>query len=550
MNKKIKITISLIIALVILIGVVIGFKSCQKGGIPFFGEQGPETYQDNSVSVAIEKVATFNPVISTDKYVKNINKLIYSGLFSMDVNMMPREDLAASYEFSDDQSSVTIKLKRNVKWHDGASFTAEDVKFTIDAYKSTWTGMYYGYVQNIASCKIIDESTVVIYYGSDPARNLESLTFPILPSHCYKNVSEIASAKGKFVPVGTGPFQVETFEMLKEIVLVPNRNYYGDKATSSIRFEVLPNENNGITLMDIADIDILVKTNYDRDTLLNNIDAVMYDRPSGTTEIVGFNMYRASIADKHIRQGICSLINTEEVLEDAFLGKGIYTDSLFYPGYYGTENAGDIYPYSVEEAHAAFKKAGYSDRDGDGLVENANGEIISISILVDASDSYKVRAAGIIAANLRAGGIDATVDAVESGTFTARIYGLSYDIFVGTVNLNERFDLRNVVGSSNVFGYYNEDVARILGRYASELSSAAKVLYITELKEIMQDEVPFYPLINKTYGVICASGFADANAEEGDIVSMFNNPYIGAGNWSMERVVKQSQLVDQQDEEE
>ena len=76
--------------------------------------------------------------------------LVYSGLFKYDPDGKLVPDLAESFELSDDKLTYTMHLKKDVKWHDGEPFSADDVLFTIQviqdpAFKSplrqNWQGV-------------------------------------------------------------------------------------------------------------------------------------------------------------------------------------------------------------------------------------------------------------------------------------------------------------------------------------------------------------------------------------------------------------------------
>ena len=62
-----------------------------------------------------------------------INILIFNGLTAHDGDNQVVPGLAKSWEFDEDTCTYTFHLEENVKWHDGEPFTAEDVKFTIEA---------------------------------------------------------------------------------------------------------------------------------------------------------------------------------------------------------------------------------------------------------------------------------------------------------------------------------------------------------------------------------------------------------------------------------
>src|SRR5665647_1279934 len=121
------------IIMVSLLALSVG--GCSKTKDFFDYQKEPETIYKtaNKAYLSMGRVKTLNPVISKDKDVYYIDKLIYNSLFKLDENLLPQNDLAESYTY--DKNKITIKIKNELKWSNGESLTANDVKFSIDAYK-------------------------------------------------------------------------------------------------------------------------------------------------------------------------------------------------------------------------------------------------------------------------------------------------------------------------------------------------------------------------------------------------------------------------------
>ena len=92
----------------------------------------------------------------------------------------------------------------------------------------------------------------------------------------------------------------------------------------------------------------------------------------------------------------------------------------------------------------------------------------------------------------------------------------------------ENYDLRSLLKSynGNPAGYKNITVDKYLDQLKSGISSEEKIAIYKKLKAILSEEIPYYPLVYKTYGVITSTAF------NGKVTPMFNNIYIGAEKWS------------------
>ncbi len=261
-------------SLTILLLTVSILSACSSGinvGGLFADDESAEP--NYNIGIAIESMDTLNPAISKGEDCYYISKLIYSGLFKFDDMLVPQPDLAVSYSYDSSHSSVDITLRDDVVWHDGERFTPQDVKFTIDAYKTLAASgqtIYAQYVANIRSVTVSAADRVTIVFGSDDAVGIESLVFPILPSHLFRNASALASAEADFKPVGTGMYKVEEYNAMKNLILTANEDYYGEKAENKIIFQILPSRNDGVNLMDRNDVMLVFSKHYGRDTLIAN----------------------------------------------------------------------------------------------------------------------------------------------------------------------------------------------------------------------------------------------------------------------------------------
>ncbi len=136
-------------------------------------------------------------------------------------------ELATSWAWSADNKTLTFKLRRGVKWHDGKPFTSADVKCTWDAVsgkrdagwrKSPRKAWYI----NLKEITVEGEDKVSFHLGRPQPSFLYFFAggwSPVYPCH-------VAGPQMRRIPIGTGPFMVKSFEPGKMIRLVRNPNYW------------------------------------------------------------------------------------------------------------------------------------------------------------------------------------------------------------------------------------------------------------------------------------------------------------------------------------
>lgn len=151
-----------------------------------------------------------NPVLELSDADKDLTSIIFSGLMRKmpDGTFIP--DLAEVYTVSPDGITYTFSIKKNAKFHDGSSVTADDVVFTIgkiqdplikSPHKSGWNGV---------SVTKTNENTVVFTLKQPYISFMDNMTTGIIPSHIWKNISasEFGLSKYNINAIGSGPYQI------------------------------------------------------------------------------------------------------------------------------------------------------------------------------------------------------------------------------------------------------------------------------------------------------------------------------------------------------
>ena len=152
-----------------------------------------------------------------------INLLLFDGLMGHDENNQVVPALAESYELDEDTNTYTFKLREDVKWHDGEPFTAEDVKFTIEAIMDpeNESEIFSNYedVEEITT----DGDYQISFKLKDPNYAfLEYMTIGILPKHLLEGKSMQEDEYFR-APVGTGPYKFESWDEGQSITMAELR---------------------------------------------------------------------------------------------------------------------------------------------------------------------------------------------------------------------------------------------------------------------------------------------------------------------------------------
>lgn len=157
-----------------------------------------------------------NPIYATGAVDTTVSKLVFSGLLKHNQNNKLVTDLAESWAHDERETTYSVKLRPNLKWHDGRPLTAADVVFTYKTIQnpdaksplnSSWAGI---------TVELVDERTVAFKLPGALSSFPNSLTTGIIPAHLLGDTPAAqlrSSAFNTVQPIGSGPFKWQTIEV-------------------------------------------------------------------------------------------------------------------------------------------------------------------------------------------------------------------------------------------------------------------------------------------------------------------------------------------------
>lgn len=453
----------------------------------------------------------FNPIIYTSTYDNNIIQFVTESLMEQDEEFNFTPGLAKDWEFSDDNKELTFYLEEDVKWHDGEPFTAEDVVFTFSSiadpgYTSTgatrhsYVSSLVGYEEyssgeadEFEGVEAIDEHTVRFYFKEPSVKALADTNIGILAAHKFEGVDVAdfpnhASSTQAGEYIGTGPFKLEQVLENESYQLVANEDYWkGDPKLDSITWRVV--DSSVIAgMVETGEIDF-VPDYYpaaDFDQADSNESLVVHEQPALGYQHMSLKMNHGpndSLIDPdtyepnekfenlEFRQAIFSAINRPEFISGLLGGHGATLDAPFAEASWVYDpDAVDGFEYNPERSKELLAEAGYEDVDGDGFVEDPDGNPISLNIYYPVGNPVRERVAPIVAENLQDVGINATTKPpMEAGVYFNTIRDnedKELDIFLAGWNLGsgdpDPGDLYNSTAMYNYSRFTSEEQDQLL----------------------------------------------------------------------------------------
>jgi peptide/nickel transport system substrate-binding protein len=466
---------------------------------------GPDTgpaYGDLFIDASIGDASTLLPPLASDAASHGIIGLVYNGLVKYDGDLNLVGDLAESWEISKDGLTITFKLRRGVKWHDGAPFTSKDVLFTYRVMVDPKTPTAYSgdYLQ-VKQAEAPDDYTFRVTYPKPFAPALGSWGLAIMPRHLLEG-KDLAKSPLARHPVGTGPYRFKEWRAGDRIVLTYNPDYFkGRVYLDGYVYLVKPDLATMFLELKAGNLDRMSLTplQYTRQTAYPKFERLYnkYRYIPFSYVYLGYNLEDPRFADRRVRQALTHAINKKEIIEGVLLGLGEESVGPYKPGtwYYNPEVP--RFDYDPEKARALLAEAGWQP-GGDGLLVK-DGRPFQFTILTNQGNDLRVRTAEIIQRRLREIGVKVEIRTVEwaafikefidKGQFEAVILGWNtgldpdqYDIWNSTKTRS---------GELNFIHYQNPEVDALLdeGRHTFDREKRRRAYF--KLQEIIARDQPY-----------------------------------------------------------
>ncbi len=389
---------------------------------------------------------TMDPHIQSGQATRMIKQQIYRGLFSYgDGEESIHNELADSYEISEDNLTYTFKLKE-AKFHDGSDVTAEDVVFSIQRIMDEQTGATFGsdFRNVIESCTAVDEKTVQIVLKSPDAAFLELLCLPesvvVSEAWCESHDNDLNAN-----PMGCGPYQFDSWDRGREIIVTASGDYYKETPKSStIRFVFYTDDTTRANALRTGDVNLIDYVPAKEAIAFGSSQDVQLDVTVAPFMCIQMNCTKGSpLADAKVRQAIAYAVDRDGVISSAFMSRGVaiygFPTIVGQTGYDGAYD--DYFSYDPDKAKALLAEAGYPDG-------------FSCKLLATSTYAMHEQTALIVQDSLAKIGIDVEVELPDWSTRIERSNTGDYDMMIsGTAG--------NIVDMDWVTNYYQSGDVRM-----------------------------------------------------------------------------------------
>lgn len=445
-------------------------------------------------------VNSLDPHFHNETPTNSVNYNIFDGLVNFDKDLNPYPVLAESWKILDDVT-WQFTLRKNVTFHNGNPFNADDVVWSFNRAKTNEKSGFKGSMSAIESAARIDDYTVnFITKGPFPILLRKLSYLRIMDKESSETQTDEALG---LAPVGTGPYKLVRWQRGQSIVLEANADYFrGKPAIDKVEIRPLTNDSTRVASMLSNAVDMINRVPVrDVDRIKANKQLQFFMRPGLRLIYLQMDQMREKspyiegtdknpFLDVRVRKAMYYGIN-EEAITQYIMGGFAAPAAQYYPVAVNGHEKGIVRPaYDPEKAKALLKEAGYE-----------NGFTVTLD---SPNDRYinDEKIAQAVASSLAKIGITVKVNAIPKATFFPKandtdssfnLIGWACSDGDGSAFLDtcvHSYDQDKGYGRYNGGRYANPEVDALIEKSAKVLDAAEREKLLAEImhKALLEDQ--------------------------------------------------------------
>lgn len=448
------------------------------------------------LNLGIAGFDTMNPILSNNKYVQSISKMIYEPLININSNYELEGCIALEWAKTSDTTYI-IKLKENVRWSNGGECTAEDVLYTIDRLKENTSSNIYIYnVQYIIQAEVIDTYTIKITLSKEIPFFEYNLNFPIMCKKYFGDESFIDSEKSK-MPLGTGRYVISEIQGSK-IILTKSDNYWDNENNETqiqtIRINLYESIGEIYNDFKLGKLDLVNTTNVNIEQYIGTIGYNKIEDIGREYDYLAFNMESKVLSNLEVRQAINYAIDKNSIIASVYNGK--YTLADFpLPNTNWLYQGNNQNNYDPEKAKQILQDNGWEFKYNYWQkYVNYYTRKLNFRLVVNSSNQTRVRVAEMIKQQLESIGIKVTIVQANDNQYNNYKNNKNYDMILCGTYIGTSPNLQRYFADGNLANFHNEEAKTIMNDLKNITDSNLLKEKYKRLHEIHAYDLPYISL--------------------------------------------------------
>ncbi len=519
MHRKTTAAVSLLLALIL--------GACTQTGRTSPAGENPESAATPTPTAEVRTIVvglawaptSLDPADHRERQSETVIRNMFDGLVTRDARSGVHLELAEAINWLDEQT-LEVKLRQGVSFHDGTEMTADDVVFTFDRiiqenaieYPVPHTSLRRGLAGPLESIEKVDDYTVVMHLSGPWPQAMQMLVHQqIVPQHY---IEEAGTQGFTQHPIGTGPFRfVSAGPELGEVVLERFNGYYGGApdlppvgpaCVDRVIFRVIPDSMTRAAALRAGEVDIIQAVPLDLvETLAGDPDLQVRTAPGTHPKWMEMNVTLPLFDDVRVRQALNYAVDKGHIIDNVYAGQAVALPGPLSPFNSFVNRALEPYPYDPEKALNLLAEAGWTDLDGDGVLDKEGQPFV---LTIDTLEAWRALAEAV-AGQFQAIGIEVDVRFWEyrairsrllSGERMAYLDGWGDSAFDPVGHFEAKWHETvegQPYGRGNFSGYDNERVNELIRLGEQTADPVERQRFYDEAQEIIYREAPAVFLI-------------------------------------------------------
>ena len=363
---------------------------------------------------------TFNPLCTGYAGVADYMYLVYESLFIVNEDLSVKGVLAENYTTKEKNKVYTLSLKKNVKFHDGTMFTADDVISTFE-YLKLYETNYSSALRDVETYEAKDSYTVEITLKQPRANFLTNLDFPILSSGL--DMEDFVVPNTTYKMNGTGRYKYGKTEAYESMILVKNPDWHNASKVYIPQVKIrFVNSKDAVAYAFNSGETDMVTTDYGRwGEFSYSIKNNPYEITTTRYVFVGLNTKNSAFSDVELRKSLAGIIDKKHIVDSVMFSHGVVADTPISSKAYFYRN---------------------DDTEEEKVIGKITDKKLSTYILYNEESVIKENIAKYLKTVLEDAGIKVELTKVSFETYLDKISSGDYQIYIGEVDLGKDSNLR------------------------------------------------------------------------------------------------------------
>ncbi|WP_069868211.1 ABC transporter substrate-binding protein [Streptomyces malaysiensis] len=396
---------------------------------------------------------------------------VYETLVKLDQSGAIRPDLATSWRLSKDRRTYTFHLVKDARFSNGARFTAEDAKFSIERVGSAWTVAQKAQMDVVDSVRAVSPTELEVTLKKPSNDWLYRMTTRVGAMFSRTGVRKLATE-----PVGTGPYVVKNWNRGDSITLVRRDGYWGRTphfASVTLKYFKDPTAMNNALLTGTINVIAQMQSPESLYRFQNNSKYKVIEGTTNGEVVLSLNNGSGPMRNPKARQAVRYAIDHKALMDTCWAGRGKLIGGMVPPTDPWYQNLTDLYPYDRDKARKLLEESGEA------------GHTLRLRI---PTLPYATACGTVVKSQLEQAGFKVEFDQLEfpAAWLTAVFKNSDYDLsIIGHV---EPRDMQTVFGDKSYYTHYDNPEFRALLKKADQGSREQQITSMRAAARLLSED--------------------------------------------------------------